>query len=100
MTPEAVLYTASLCGLLTLAAFAYGGFYAASKLLAGFGMLYGAGACYVVVMAFAVLIFVSTPLALSWKILIVASALVYMAVPPVTWRFLVKLHEPEEQQPS
>lgn len=99
MSPAAVLYTAGLCGLLTLAAFAYGGFYAASKLLAKFGMLYGASACYLVVIVLAALIFVSTPLALGWKILIVASALVYMAVPPMTWRFLVKLHEPGEQQP-
>lgn len=97
MSAEAVLYTAGLCGLLTLAAFAYGGFYAASKLLTKFGMLYPATACYLVVMVLAALIFLSTPLALGWKILIVASALVYAAVPPLTWRFLVKLHEPEEQ---
>lgn len=97
MSAAAVLYTAGLCGLLTLAAFAYGGFYAASKLLTKFSMLYPASACYLVVMALAALIFLSTPLALGWKILIVASALVYAAVPPLTWRFLVKLHEPEEQ---
>lgn len=97
MSAEAVLYTAALCGLLTLAAFAYGGFYAASKLWARFHMVYGAGACYFIVAGLAALIFLSTPLALGWKILIVASALVYAAVPPLTWRFLVKMHEPEEQ---
>lgn len=98
MSAAAVLYTAGLLGLLTLAAFAYGGFYAASKLLTRFSMLYGASACYVVVAALAVLIFLSTPLAVGWKILIVASALVYAAVPPLTWRFLVKLHAPGEQR--
>ena len=97
MSATAVLYTAGLCGLLTLAAFAYGGFYAASKLRTKFSMLYGASACYLVVAALAALIFLSTPLALGWKVLIVASGLVYAAVPPLTWRCLVKLHEPGEQ---
>ncbi|MBU6420567.1 MAG: hypothetical protein KGL98_06700 [Gammaproteobacteria bacterium] len=96
MSPEAVLYSAGLCGLLTLAAFGYGAFYVGSKMLA-VKLIYGAHGCYFIVAALAILIFLSTPLGIGWKILIVASAVVYAAVPPVTWRFLVKLHAPEEQ---
>lgn len=97
MTPAALLYSASLMGFLALAGGGYGGLYTLSRMQLNAGLRYAAFACYGFVLLFAVLIAASTPLAPGWKILIVASALVYAAVPPLTWRFLVKLHEPGEQ---
>lgn len=97
MTPEAVLRTAVLLGLLTLAAFGYGGCYTVARLYSLFALRYGALVCYALVAALAVLVAVTTPLAPGWKALVVVSALVYAAVPPFTWRFLVRLHAPEEQ---
>jgi len=97
MTPATLLYTAGLLGLLALAGGGYGGLYTVSRLQSKYGMLYSAVACYALVAALAALIVWSTPLAVGWKILIVASALIYAAVPPMTWRFLVKMHEQREQ---
>ncbi|HKT32281.1 MAG TPA: hypothetical protein VJS89_07310 [Gammaproteobacteria bacterium] len=98
MSPAALLYTAGLMGLLALAGGGYGGFYTLNKLHRKAGLLYAAFTCYAAVLALAVLIAGSTPLAIGWKILIVVSALTYAAVPPATCRFLVKLHEPQRQQ--
>lgn len=97
MNPAALLYTAGLMGLLALAGGSYGGFYTLSKLQAKASLWYVAVACYAAVLVLAVLIAGSTPLAPGWKILVVVSALVYAAVPPMTWRFLVKLHAPQRQ---
>lgn len=97
MNPAALLYTAGLLGLLALAGGGYGSLYTVSKLQSKYSMFYGAVVCYAAVAALAALIAWSTPLAVGWKILIVASALIYAAVPPMTWRFLVKMHATREQ---
>jgi hypothetical protein len=34
-----------------------------------------------------------TPLGFGWKSLIVASSLVFLMIPPMTWRFLQRTHE-------
>lgn len=97
MNPAALLYTSGLLGLLALAGGGYGSLYTVSKLQSKYSMFYGAVVCYAAVAALAALIAWSTPLAAGWKILIVASALIYAAVPPLTWRFLVKMHATREQ---
>lgn len=97
MTPAALLYSAGLMGCLALAGGGYGGLYTVSRMRLNTGLRYAAFACYGLVLLLAVLIAASTPLAPVWKILIVASALIYALVPPLTWRFLVKMHEPGEQ---
>lgn len=43
----------------------------------------------------AVLIVGWTPLTLGWKALIVASSIAFFIVPPITWRFLQRMHETE-----
>lgn len=97
MTPATLLYSAGLMGLLALAGGGYGGLYTLGRMRLNATLRYAAFACYGLVLAFAALIAVSTPLAPGWKILVVASALIYALVPPLTWRFLVKMHEPGEQ---
>lgn len=97
MTPVALLYTAALLGLLALAGGGYGGLYTVSRLQLKAGLKYAAFVSYGVALLLAALVAWSTPLTLGWKLLVVVSALVYAAVPPLTWRFLVKMHEPGEQ---
>jgi len=36
-----------------------------------------------------------TPLHLGWKALIAASCALYLIIPPVTWRYLLRLHRTE-----
>ncbi len=38
-----------------------------------------------------------TPLQIGWKGLIVASSAVFLAIPPITWRFLQRTHDTEAQ---
>lgn len=97
MSPANMLYTAGLLGFLALAGGSYGGLYTLSRLQCKAGLKYAAYASYGVTLVLAALAAWSTPLTPGWKALVVVSALVYALVPPLTWRFLVKLHEPEEQ---
>lgn len=99
MSPAAFLYTAGLLGLMALAGGGYGGLYTVSRLQVAAGLKYLAFASYGVALLLAALITVSTPLTPGWKILVMVSALVYAGVPPMTWRFLVKMHAPQEQHP-
>jgi hypothetical protein len=39
-----------------------------------------------------------TPLQVGWKGLIVASSAAFLAIPPITWRFLQRTHETEVQR--
>ena len=36
-----------------------------------------------------------TPLEVGWKGLIVASSIAFLAIPPITWRYLQRTHETE-----
>lgn len=53
-------------------------------------------AAYAVQCAVALTILAATPLDWWWKLLIAASCAAYYFVPPLTWRYLVHLHGPEE----
>jgi len=37
----------------------------------------------------------ATPLALAWKLVIAASALAYLRIPPLTWGYLQRTHRDE-----
>ena len=93
MTPDQLLRTAGLLGLfLTLA-----GCYA---LLWGAGRLHGsrvlAGIAYLsyaAQWATALALWVATPLALPWKVLLAASAAVCSLIPRLSLRYVQDLHE-------
>ena len=36
-----------------------------------------------------------TPLGVGWKVLVLAASLVFLAIPPVAWRFLQHIHQNE-----
>jgi len=104
MSALAVVETSLLLGLYALLAGAWGLFYALARLGGTLIFRRAAVAVYGLhgLAAFAIIFW--TPLALGWKCLIVASSLVFLAIPPMTWRFLQHTHENErsgdDREPS
>lgn len=92
MTPENFLGTSVLLGLFVVAAGAYGVLYCAGKLREDRRLIVAAYASFAVLCAIAAAIVVTAPLDFGWKLLIGASALVYFAIPPVTWNHLRRTH--------
>ncbi len=99
MTPQALIGTAILMGLLVLAGGAWGVLYCLGRARARRDLLRAAIASYAFALGLALAICVATPLDLGWKLLIAASALAYAAIPPVTLRHLERLHAQEGANP-
>lgn len=95
MTPAALIYTAALLGCFVLAGGAYGGLYSAGRLWSNRGLIRAGWACYLGAVLLVVAIWALTPLAPIWKAFIAASGAIYAVVPPLTWRYLDKLHRAE-----
>jgi hypothetical protein len=95
MTAHAMLATSALLGAFVLSAGLYGLFYTLSMLYRMRSLRRLSGACYALHFLLMLEIVFATPLAPAWKALIVASCLAYFAIPPVTWRYLVRLHHEE-----
>lgn len=99
MTPESLIQTTVLMGLLVLAGGAWAVLYCLGQVRGDARLSRAARACYALALALALAIAVLTPLALGWKLLIIASALAYAAIPPITLRYLQGLHEEPEVRP-
>lgn len=95
MTPEKLLFTAVLMGLFVLAGGGYGGLYGLGRLWSRTALVRAGQACWVLAFGIAVAIASATPLHVGWKLLILASAVVYGVVPPLTWRYMQRLHVDE-----
>lgn len=98
MTPEALLVTSGLMGLFVLAGGGYGGLYSIGRLRARHDLVRASMACWLLAMLLAVIIATATPLEFGWKLLILASAVIYLVIPPITWRYLQRLHAQEEHE--
>jgi hypothetical protein len=98
MTPDAFLATSGLLGLFVLAAGAYGALYGAGRLQESRRLIGAARIAYAILCAIVAGIFIATPLGIGWKLLIGLSALVYYAIPPVTWRHLQRTHRDDGAQ--
>lgn len=92
MTPASLIETAILLGLFVLAGGGYGSLYSAGRLWSRPALVRAGTACWVVAFALALTIAIRSPLDAGWKLLIVASAVVYAVIPPATWRYLERLH--------
>ncbi|WHZ18086.1 MAG: hypothetical protein OJF55_000235 [Rhodanobacteraceae bacterium] len=99
MTPVALLETAALLGLLVLAGGGYAGLYGLGRLRGRPTLVRAGTVCWVAAFAIALAIAVATPLDLGWKLLVLASAIVYAIIPPATWRYLEHLHVEEGHGP-
>lgn len=99
MTPDALITTSVMLGLFVLAGGAYGGLYGAGRLWMKPRLVAAGFVCFGVQTLLVLGLLLVTPLAPVWKIFIVLSGLAYAMIPPVTWRYLVKLHRSEENAP-
>lgn len=95
MTPRAMVATALLLGAFVAAAGTYGVLYCLFRLWRRTELKIASYACYAALCLVTAVILVLTPLHLGWKILIAASCAAYLAIPPVTWRYLQRLHSEE-----
>lgn len=95
MTARAMIDTALLLGAFVLLAGMYGLFYSLAMLSRRLYLKRVSFVCYAVHFGVTIAIVTATPLGPWWKALIVASCLAYFAIPPVTWRYLVRLHQEE-----
>jgi hypothetical protein len=92
-----MLGTSLLLGLFVLFAGCYGVLYCLGRLRANrwFGR---AAAIAYLLQGITTGLLALTPLDFWWKALLLASFVAYLPIPPLTWRFLELLHEPEEQR--
>jgi hypothetical protein len=97
MSEIGLLQTALLLGLYLTLAGSYGLIYAIAR-LQGTSILYRISfILYGLHGLTAIAIIGLTPLQAGWKGLIVASSAAFLAIPPITWRFLQRTHETEVQ---
>ncbi|WP_345797410.1 hypothetical protein [Castellaniella sp. MT123] len=99
MTAASLIETALLLGLFVLAGGAYAGLYSIGRLRARPGWVRIGRLCYAAAFLCAVAVGTMTPLDIEWKLLILASAIAYAVIPPLTWRYLERLHTHEELEP-
>jgi hypothetical protein len=104
MSALATLKTGLLLGLYALLAGVWGVLYAMARLRKTSVVGRSAAAAYALHAATALTVVLWTPLGLGWKCLIIASSLVFLTLPPITWRFLEHTHRNEgskhDRQPS
>lgn len=96
MTPQALIETTVMMGLLVLAGGAWGVLYCMGRVRARKDLLRAGIASYALALLLALAIAVFSPLDFGWKLLIIGSALAYAAIPPITLRYLERLHSDEE----
>ncbi len=92
MTPEAFIFTSLSLGLMVLAAGAYGLLYGAARFRNSWPLLISAGLAYGILALDTASVLLTAPLDPAWKLLIAGSALAYLGIPPVTWRYLQRTH--------
>jgi len=97
MTPRTMVATALLLGAFVAAAGAYGLLYCLSRLRDRRGLRIGSYLSYTALSVIAAMVIALTPLHAGWKVLIAASCIAYLMIPPVTWRYLTRLHRGEKK---
>jgi len=95
MTPAAMLATAILLGAFVAAAGAYGLLYCAARISDRKMLRTGGYVSYMGLCLITLALVAFTPLHVGWKVFVVASCLIYLMIPPVTWRYLTRLHREE-----
>ena len=96
MSAAQMLVTSLLLGVFVLLAGCYGVLYCLGRLRASGGLARAAAIAYLL-QGITTGMLALTALDFWWKALLLASFIAYLPIPPLTWRFLENLHEPEEQ---
>jgi hypothetical protein len=95
MTELELLETGLLLGLYVLLAGVWGVLYGIARLCRMTIFRAGAAVAYGLHGLAALAVVMRTPLSLGWKCLILASSLIFLAIPPIAWRFLQHIHQNE-----
>ena len=98
MTPQGVILTSSILGLFVLFGGLYGSLYAASAVFNRPRLRAAGNVCYAGLLCCLAVAFF-TPLLWPWKLLLAVSAIAYCLVPPITLRYVGKLHDAEGTSP-
>lgn len=97
MNAIGLLQSALLLGLYVTLAGGYGFAYTFARIQNAIALQWISFILYGLHVLTAIAIVMWTPLQIGWKGLIVASSLAFLAIPPITWRFLQLTHETEVQ---
>jgi hypothetical protein len=98
MSALATLETGLLLGLYALLAGIWGVLWALAQFRQNPIFRRSAAAAYGLHALVALKFILWTPLAFGWKCLIVGSSLIFLALPPMTWRFLQHTHQNERSE--
>jgi len=98
MSALATLETGLLLGLYALLAGIWGVLWALAQLRPMRIFARSAFAAYGLHVLAALTIVSWTPLGFGWKCLIVGSSLVFLVIPPITWRLLQRTHDKERSE--
>ena len=95
MSGAALLATSVALGLFVLAGGAYGVLYGVGRVRSSPALKRASCVCYAAQLLVAIVVCLVSPLAMTWKLFLVGSAVAYGFIPPAAWRFLVILHRPQ-----
>ena len=96
MTPDSLVATALLLGAFVLLAGVHGLLYSLAVLLEQPSLKSAGYFFYLLHFLVMLTIVAATPLGAWWKLLIAASSIAYLAIPPITCRHLKRIHRNEE----
>jgi hypothetical protein len=99
VTPRAMVATALLLGAFVAMAGTYGLLYCLAHLGEHAGLRKASLLSYGALCAITAALMVLTSLHFGWKVLIAASCAAYLVIPPITWRYLTRLHRGEFDTP-
>ncbi len=95
MIEFSLLETVLLLGLYVALAGIYGLVFTLARLWEGPTMRRAPITVYALHCLIAFVIVIWTPLEIGWKALLVAFSIAFLAIPPITWRYLERSHEHE-----
>ncbi len=91
MSGAEFLVTSTLLGVFILLAGSYGVLYALGRLRESGRLMAAAFSSYALQCAAAAALVAFAPLG-GWKVVIALSCLLYLPLPPLTWRYMTRLH--------
>ncbi len=97
MTPHLLIATALMLGVYVMLAGSWGLLYSLAIVLGRPALRPAAWLCYALHLGLMLAIVIATPLGPWWKLLIAASSAAYLAIPPIVWRYLNRIHRSEEK---
>jgi hypothetical protein len=92
MSASDLMYASLLLGAFALLAGGYGVLYTWGRMRGNTAAIHAAYLCYALQSVVSLAIVLATPLAMGWKLLVAASCLASLKIPPLTWRYLESIH--------